>query len=120
MTLARSAPCLRMNTDLPAPEEYYRLTRARELRRKAARLERCVERASVITPIGIFLIIVSLPFAPTGIVTAWGIVAALMLVPTGACVWEFMNSRVRRYRAEAQSLEAEHQLRRGALSAGKS
>jgi hypothetical protein len=29
-----------MNTDLPAPAEHFRLTRARELRRKADRLKR--------------------------------------------------------------------------------
>jgi hypothetical protein len=109
-----------VKTALPAPEEYYRLTRARELRRKADRVAR---------------------WCWWGLPLLW-LTSALLLVPTAALLgglegavaaafsavggwmvvnafWLTLPQRITQLRSEAAALEAEHQASYGELPAGE-
>jgi hypothetical protein len=107
-----------MNTELPAPEDYYRLTRARGLREEAREIELlregklwhmpawlAVSQAGFIA-LSILAICLGLPWV--GILLIW---SALAL-----CGIRSMRCPVH-LRAEADRLEAEHQARHGALTA---
>jgi hypothetical protein len=119
-----SAP---MKTELPAREEYYRLTRARELRRKAARLERWatkVPRSFVtyawsVCPVLILATVADQCLA-AGMDFLFSVMVACSLGVTGPLLlWVELGYRGSRYRQEAKALEAEHQIRYGALVAGE-
>jgi hypothetical protein len=136
-----------MKTDLPAPDEYYRLTRARELRRKAARWTyrlhvaaavmgaTCLAGAVLVSPqTSQFLTLVTsgvpLQVLETGF--AWErpfrelVVAAVVVLLSPFLAMGFLAGlagvllqRPRCFLWEADRLEAEHRVRYGALSVGE-
>jgi antibiotic biosynthesis monooxygenase (ABM) superfamily enzyme len=111
-----------MKTKLPVPEEYYRLTRARELRRKAARSQgrwnawllawTLFNSVTVLTR----ELVQHLHLAVT---PGWLLTAILIVcMPLGFLLIPYWN-RIGRWRVEADRLEAEHQARYGELRAGE-
>jgi hypothetical protein len=108
-----------MKTDLPAPEEYYRLTRARELRRKVLWFRRGA--ALLLGPLlftcgAAYLLIMGLLSGAdrkleflglTGIV---GLAGAVQMY-----VWTWLLKAAHAGRHDADRLEAQHQARYGAL-----
>jgi hypothetical protein len=115
-----------MNTELPAPEDYYRLTRARELREKADRLEARVALLEKWTrsPTRLPLIIL----CPTLflVVGRWlwkldhlYIYLIVLGFPVAVTAPERVRRRADELREEADHLEAEHQARYGELPTGE-
>jgi hypothetical protein len=118
-----------MKTELPAPEEYYRLTRARALRQRSERWEWWSRH-------GLTVLVAALPFALAGgaavlLFGAW-IPWLFVLVLLGmlllacavlVCFWEepaqWLRARAAGVCEEAVSLEAEHQARYGAQRSRK-
>jgi hypothetical protein len=101
-----------MNSCLPAPDDYYRPERARELRDQADRLE---TRGFWLSAAGMVLLFAS---GPALVFVLWNPV--LLLLPaalTLALSWgrAGLRRRLAGLRAEADALEAEHQARYGAL-----
>jgi hypothetical protein len=99
-----------MKTHLPAQEDYYRLTRARELRRKAARLDYWRVAGTVYFLVTAGLLFLSLAMPPVGVG-----VGLLFLGGFAARPWARMEGQAARLRREADHLEAEHRARYGTL-----
>jgi hypothetical protein len=104
-----------MKTELPAREEYYRLTRARELRAKAARLHHWLAAGTVCFLLAAGALFLTFGMSPVGI-----LVCLLFLSAVAARPWAYLEGKAARLRGEAADLEAEHQSRYGALPAGES
>jgi uncharacterized membrane protein len=109
-----------MKTDLPAPEEYHRLTRARELRKCAARLERTAQHLKVAMALMVLPALVPVVIgAILGVgprVVLWLVLAAFSVT---LALIRLFGSITGKWRAQADRLEAEHQDRYGALGAGE-
>jgi hypothetical protein len=113
-----------MKTELPEPAEYYRPTRARELREKAARLER-QKRFLVRSTWGSALASGMLVFLFPYVIRTGSDLSALWLggtflffvaVALGLVVRRVDTDEAMRHsQAEADRLEAEHAARYGAL-----
>jgi hypothetical protein len=113
-----------MNTELPAREDYYRLTRARALREKADRLD--WSRGSVGALCAFFVPIVFLGCSFAAGILETGLwnypgrgvalpfVMGLIFVPVGFGIYR-METMITSLRSEADALEAEHPARYGAL-----
>jgi hypothetical protein len=103
-----------MKRKLPHTDEYYRLNRARSLRRKAARWERLRRLVPLALALWIPLFLLcwaSHFFAFGAFVLSLGFV--------GLCWWGDcgLPRRIARLRYEALALEEEHQARYGSLAA---
>jgi hypothetical protein len=115
---ARLADCgnaTRMKTELPARAEYYRLSRARELRRQAARLERLHRGIPVLRAVwcSLFILIVF-----TGTIKSASLTFMLVFLLGGLlCGWgeRSIPKRFAKLRADAVALENEHEARYGGL-----
>jgi 4-hydroxybenzoate polyprenyltransferase len=108
-----------MITELPIAKEYYRLTRARELREKAARLE-----TSATAWVGRLmtgaLTAAAAQFFLGGLETAYSLACLVFpLVLITVPVYALTRDRVTGMKDEALRLEAEHQARHGELPAGE-
>jgi hypothetical protein len=96
---------------LRPPDEYYRLTRARELRRKAGGIERHIWRW--LGGAGLVSLVLGVYSGHVGscvvvlVIGAWAVGSTLSAL------------RATHLRAQADRLEAEHQVRYGELPAGK-
>jgi uncharacterized membrane protein (DUF485 family) len=112
-----------MKTELPVSNDYFRPTRARELQRKAERLDwwyRAVLLAGLVTFNAISAFWMALCLARRDLM-ATGWVMAAALVWSGACTW-IRTSLARQYRQcqeQIAELESEHQTRYGELPAGE-
>src|SRR5437868_6315256 len=99
-----------MKTDLPQPAEYYRPSHARELRERAARLERwCSPGIRIVTTwlaASAAIATVALRFFYHRDAGEW-LLAALVL----SCAVNAARGRAARFRAQADGLEAEHAAR---------
>jgi uncharacterized membrane protein YcjF (UPF0283 family) len=119
-----------MKTDLPAPAEYYRRTRARELREKAARLKRTNTCVTVLATLAVLAVGVFLGPSAWWVLLfsafAWGFWGVLFtavltyLLSVGYVIAverlaERMSWTGQRLRDEAAALEAEHEARYGEL-----
>jgi len=113
-----------MKTDLPEPAEYYRATRARELRETAARLERWAGGPAKLQRVqrypGVFGCLSVTFTAPVLIVAAIVARHSVILpiaVGLAAAPWVpgILFARAERLRAEADRVEAEHAARYGVL-----
>jgi hypothetical protein len=123
-----------MKTALPAPAEYYRLTRARELRKKAARLNTWRLQCGHILHAGGAVAWLVLPLTllpgtgtpsdPQGLLAllAYCVVSygcySLALAPLWLASLRLLTSRLEKLEREAEALEREHRARYGALPAG--
>jgi hypothetical protein len=111
-----------MKTELPAQEDYYRLTRARELREKAARLEwwpsARAEKVFVVAlcagPLTVGLLSGAASWQLSLLLHMGLMVAAALNLLRG-----FRQGRAERCRVEANVLEREHQARYGDVGAGE-
>jgi Flp pilus assembly protein TadB len=101
-----------MKTHLPAPEEYYRLTRARELREKVRRLD----WRWWLLPVLWLTIAAWLVW--TGERKVFAIANGIMSIALLLFRW-WERQRDRRLLEEAEALEAEHQARYGELPPGE-
>jgi hypothetical protein len=110
-----------MKTALPASEEYYRLTRARELRRKADLTASWARGPCVCIAVAVWALAYFLALRVAASVP--GAAALLLLLPVlGGLLVLLLDElfrRALRLRAEADALEAEHQARYGDLPVGK-
>jgi hypothetical protein len=116
-----SHPPTGMKTTLPAPEEYYRPARARELRERAARLERWIDHRWRLAPLCLSL----LGAALCALIFAFSFLGPLLLGLGLALTVELLAlvagclRAPARLREQAAALEAEHQARYGALPPGE-
>ena len=108
---------------LPARDEYYRVTRARELRAKADRLEGWDYWRSSRSEQVAGLLIIAWLLPVLAVLRIGGLPEILLLLLTPPAMgWLLLypiplRSYTGRLRAEAERLEAEHQARYGALEA---
>jgi hypothetical protein len=96
-----------MKTDLPERAEYYRPTRARELRDEAAWLAQF--RVVIALAIGSVVLLLGLGLFGLG---AGGFLLLSLPLVVGK-PWDSLSQRAARLRAEAEALEAEHAARYG-------
>ena len=106
--------------DLPAREEYYRPTRARELLRQAKRLQTKWRRFRTVTP---WLLWAGMVAASWTAPEPWRngtclLFGGLILLILG-CDWSVIPRRCHRLIEEAAALDAEHQARYGQLPDGE-
>jgi hypothetical protein len=104
-----------MKTALPAREEYYRLTRARDLRRKAGRLEQwSIALSPCVYSLAFLVVIVSSALLVWLAVLKrdeWGLAVSALggaLLPR---LLEYPLRLAQQAREEADRLEAEHEAR---------
>src|SRR5437764_7072331 len=103
-----------MHIHLPRREQYYRPSRARELRRRAARLEWWAGRGALVVTAAVALVLgllsmAVLPILPWAIVGDALVVAVLVSCAPMLCIYhecaESLRERVYRLRKEAAALE---------------
>ena len=111
-----------MKPDLPEPAAYYRPTRARELRAKAARLEGlavCCGIAALLAILAIPGAVIWLAGDGDAAVGLAGLAAALAVLVAGLGGCGALRQRACGVRDQADALEAEHEARHGALPASE-
>jgi hypothetical protein len=131
-----------MNTALPTRSDYHRLTHARELRRRAARLTLCERACFVLTVLGhsalallgiqVLINPYAVPHAPQLMFLWWstlgdfafpiGLLGLLCFLSCFGKVGDWLTERLRggieSLCSEADRLEAEHRARYGELPTG--